>query len=104
MEGLGGNGEDRSRTLSDDRVRGTGGLEGDCCSEEAESDGGDGDRVLEEEDDGDGTEEVDEGESDGGDGDRVLEEGDKDSTEEADEGESDGGGNRKQSIRGRRLR
>ena len=47
---------------------------------------------------------MDEGESDGGDGDRVLEEGDKDSTEEADEGESDGGGNRKQSIRGRRLR
>ena len=56
--------------------------------------GGDGDRVLEEEDNGDGTEEVDEGESDGGDGDRVLEEGDKDSTEEADEGENDGGGDR----------
>ena len=51
-------------------VRDTGGLEGDCCSEEAESDGGDGDG--------------------GGDGARVLEEGDKDSTEEADEGESDG--------------
>jgi len=68
VEGLGGNGEDRSGTLSDDRVRDTGGL-GDGCSEEAESDGGvgdggDGDRVLEE-DDGDGTEEVDEGESDG---------------------------------------
>ena len=76
MEGLGGNGEDRSGTLSDDRVRDTGGLEGDCCSEEAESDGGDGDggadgdRVLEE-DDGDGTEDVDEGVSDGGDGDSV---------------------------------
>ena len=40
VEGLGGNGEDRSRTLSDDRVRDTGGLEGECCPEEAESDGG----------------------------------------------------------------
>ena len=54
----------------------TGGLEGDCCSDEAESDGdgdggGDGDRVLEEEDNGDCTEDVDEGESDG-DGDRNM--------------------------------
>ena len=76
MEGLGGNGKDRSGTLSDDRVRDTGGLEGDCCSDEAESDGdgdggGDGDRVLEEEDNGDCTEDVDEGESDG-DGDRNM--------------------------------